>query len=141
MSSYQPRITRDIPHEDGNLVNETADPIPPPPHYETDGLRRFHSIGVDLYAVDWLIYKPATSANTPTIPEIQLKGIFGTLAKARRAAGFGSLNLRVLREDRLSSADFEALDTRRRELQGDNWDEQSGVVIPVIRRSQYYLEA
>lgn len=115
---------------------ETADqtPQPPCPPYSR---RQFQPNTTDVYAVDWLIYRASPSLDTPTIPEIRLVGIFATLTQARQAAGFGSLNLRVLRENRLSSADFQALDVRRRQLQDD---EQAGVVIPLIRRCEYFLD-
>lgn len=101
--------------------------------------RQFQPNSIDVYAVDWLIYRSTACASTSTVPEIRLLGIFSTITQARQAAGFGSFNLRLFREHRLSTTDFQALDLRRRELQGDESVGQAGVVIPVIRRCEYFV--
>lgn len=109
-------------------------PHPPPPYR-----REFQPNGVDVFAVDWLIYRSTTASSAATTPEIRLVGIFPSLIRARQAAGFGSLEFRVLRENRVSSADFQAIDARRRELQSEDADGHGEAVIPVIRRCEYFL--
>jgi hypothetical protein len=108
------------------------------PHSPPSYRREFQPNGIDVFAVDWLIYRSTTASSAATIPEIRLVGIFPSLVRARQAAGFGSLEFRVLRENRLSSADLQAIDARRRELQREDADGHGEAVIPVIRRCEYF---